>query len=469
MKITSSINPFLILATGTLYLLNSSCTIEPEKPNIIFILTDDHRWDALGFAGNPIIQTPEMDDLAGNGIYFENAFVTTPICGASRASILTGMYERTTTYTFQQGTIKDPYINLSYPALMKESDYYTGFFGKFGVAYPKFKELFDTCENHDRQVRKGFYHKTIGSDTVHLTRYTGQQALDFINLAPADKPFCLSLSFSAPHAHDPSPEQFFWQEEFDALYQNVTIPPALISEEKYFEMLPERVRIGENRRRYFWRYDTPEKYQQMIKGYYRMITEVDSEIGKIRKLLKEKNLDDNTIIILIGDNGKFLAERQLAGKWTMHEQSLRVPLIIYDPRNSQARRIEDLALNIDIAPTLLEYAGLEIPAQYQGKSMAAYTKGENPLSSREEFICEHLWDIKPPSQVIIDPSEGIRTKTWKYFRYVKNPEIEELYDLVNDPLEVNNLAGSEEHQGKLKELRSRMIELTDELIKQQQH
>jgi arylsulfatase A-like enzyme len=460
----------LSASAAVFYLTLCSCSGEPEKPNIIFILTDDHRWDALGFAGNEIIQTPVMDDLARNGIYFANALVTSPVCAASLATILTGMYERTTTFTFQRGNIKDPYINLSYPALMKGKGYYTGFFGKFGVSYGGFNQLFDVGEIFKFEGNpKTYFNKTIGSDTVHLTRYTGQMAMDFIDSVPKDQPFCLSLSFSAPHAVDSRPEQFFWQKEYDSLYSDVTIPPALISEDKYFEMLPERLKIGENRARYFWRYDTPEKYQRMIKGYYRMITELDAEIGKIRNHLKDKGLDDKTIIIIMGDNGKFLGERQLAGKWTMHEQSLRVPLIIYDPRNPIHRRIDDLALNLDIAPTLLDYAGLAIPENYQGKSLAGYTRGENPLADREEFICEHLWEVTPPQKVIIDPSEGIRTKTWKYFRYVKNPEIEELYDLVNDPLEINNLAGSDEHQEKLKELRSRMIEMTDELVKQRLH
>src|SRR5690606_4348354 len=115
---------------------------DKKKPNIIFILTDDQRWDALGYAGNEVIQTPEMDRLASEGVYFKNAFVTTPICAASRASIFTGLYERTHGYTFGQGEMKQPFIENSYPALMKKSEYYTGFFGKFGVSYDSINTLF---------------------------------------------------------------------------------------------------------------------------------------------------------------------------------------------------------------------------------------------------------------------------------------------------------------------------------------
>src|SRR5690554_6407265 len=160
-------------------------------PNIIFIRTDDQRWDALGYAGNQAIQTPEMDKRAREGVYFKNAFVTTPICAASRASILTGMYERTHGYTFGQGEIKQEYVEFSYPLQMKQSGYYTGFFGKFGVSYSGYKEMFDEGENYDRngkfKDRRGYFYKTIDKDTVHLTRYTGHKAVEFIRQAPEDR------------------------------------------------------------------------------------------------------------------------------------------------------------------------------------------------------------------------------------------------------------------------------------------
>jgi arylsulfatase A-like enzyme len=426
-------------------LLLNGCISENEKsesekkPNIIFILTDDHRWDALGFAGNSIIQTPEMDRLAQDGIYFKNAFVTTPICAASRASIFTGMYERTHGYTFQQGNLKQPYANISYPALMRNSGYYTGFFGKFGVNYEEVDSLFDVVDNYDRNGRfqdyRGFFYKTIEQDTVHLTRYTGWQAIEFIKNAPYNKPFCLSLSFSAPHAHDPAPDQYFWQPEVDSLYQNFTFAPPVMGEDAWFETQPEYVRNGFNRTRWYWRFDTPEKYQHSMKGYYRMISEIDLEIKKISQALQEKGLAENTVLIVMGDNGYFLGERQLAGKWLMYEPSLRVPLIIYDPRNKNHRDIDDLVLNIDISSTIFELAGLEIPEEWQGVSLADYAKGKSPAMSREVFLCEHLWDFEN-----IPPSEGVRTSKWKYFRYLKDLTHEELYDLENDPDERYNLS-----------------------------
>lgn len=450
---------FKLLLIGTIALFHATSSIaqkSAKRPNIIFILTDDHRADALGFAGNKIIQTPEIDRLAKEGIYFKNAFVTTPICAASRASILTGLYERTHLYTFQQGNLKQGYADNSYPALIRKSGYYTGFFGKFGVEYPYFNTLFDEGENYDRNTqfkdRRGYFYKTLGKDTVHLTRYTAQKAMDFISNAPADKPFCLSLSFSAPHAHDPAVDQYFWQAELDTMYQNTIIPPPLMSSDADFMAQPEYVRKGENRTRWLWRFDTPEKYQKSVKGYYRMISGVDLEIGNIRTLLKEKGIDKNTIIIFLGDNGYFLGERQLADKWLMYDQSLRVPMIIYDPRNSSHKIVKKEALNIDIAPTIFGFAGIKQPKTWQGINLSNYSKSSSPTHKRVDFLCEHLWKVD-----IIPSSEGFRTQKWKYLRYRDDLTHEELYDLVNDPLEKINLSKKKKYKFVLEQMREKMI------------
>ena len=411
----------------------------PNRPNIIFILTDDQRWDALGYAGNKIIRTPEMDKLAKEGTWFRKAFATTPISAASRASILTGLHERTHGYTFEQGPLKKAYMDISYPVLLKQHGYYIGYYGKLGVEYEHARNLFDQAEIYDRNDQykdyRGYFYKTIGQDTLHLTRYTGYQAQEFIKNAPIDKPFCLSLSFSAPHAHDPAPEQYFWQEKSDNLYAETTIPQPPITEDQYFKSLPKEVREGYNRTRWYWRYDTPEKYQHSMKGYYRMISEVDDEIGEIRELLEKKGIADNTVIIFMGDNGYFEGERQLAGKWLMYENSIRVPLMIYDPRAGQHFDIEDMVLNIDIPSTILDLAGIEAPEPYQGFSLMPYVIDGKHDEKRETILIEHLWELPQ-----IPSSEGIRSDRWKYFRYRFIDVPEELYDLDSDPLEIHNLA-----------------------------
>ncbi len=430
-----------------------------DRPNIIFILTDDQRWDALGYAGNDIIVTPEMDKLAKEGVHFRNALVTTPICSASRASIFTGLYERTHKYTFQTSDIKAEYMKQSYPVLLNDAGYFTGFFGKFGVNYENPQSLFDVFDDYDRNNRyhdyRGYFYKTIDGDSVHLTRYTGQQALDFIDDAPSGQPFCLSLSFSAPHAHDPAPLQWFWTQESDHLYHDMDMPAPLISDDKYFNELPAAVREGFNRLRWGWRFDTPEKYQHSIKGYYRMIHDIDLEIAKLRKKLKDRGMDKNTVIILMGDNGFYLGERQLAGKWLMHDRSVRVPLIIYDPRVRRPADVDDMGLNIDISATMLDLAGVEIPQEYHGESLMPLVNRQGSFT-RDAVLIEHLWEF-----VNIPPSEGVRTNEWKYFRYVNDHSLEELYSLPDDPLEINNLAGDTRYQEVLFAMRNQLNSMID--------
>ncbi len=429
-----------------------------ERPNIIFILTDDQRWSALGYSGNKLATTPEMDKLAEAGTYFRNALVTTPICSASRSSIFTGLYERTHKYTFQTGNVRSEFMEQAYPKLLKEAGYYTGFYGKFGVNSPRREEMFDQVEIYDRNGRykdyRGYYYKTLGEDTVHLTRYTGQKALDFIENAPSDQPFALSLSFSAPHAHDGSPLQYFWQDEPDKLYQNMEMPKADISDNKYFEALPIPVQKGFNRVRWFWKNDTPEKYQRSTKGYYRMIYGIDLEISKIRKKLAEKGLAENTVIILLGDNGFFLGERQISGKWLMYDNSIRTPLIIYDPRVKKHRDIDEMGLNIDVPATILDFAGLDVPEIYQGKSLKPMVTGDAKSLDRDTVLIEHLWEFEN-----IPPSEGVRTNEWKYLRYVNDKSWEELYNLEKDPKEINNLASHPGFQKVLEEFRRKNDEL----------
>ncbi|MFH6604881.1 sulfatase [Maribacter algicola] len=435
------------------------CQIQAQndRPNIIFILTDDQRWDALGHSGNAIIKTPNMDRLAVDGTYFKNAFVTTPICAASRASIMTGLYERKHDYTFRQPPLKTRFIAQTYFTLLKSAGYHNGFFGKFGVNFENQQDslLFDVY----RPKQQGGYFRLNenGTQQRHLTDVMADEAIGFIKNAPNDRPFALSLSFHAPHAVDSSPYQYFWPVALDSLYQDIAIPDPLMDGTSDFNKLPEAVREGFNRARWRWRYDTPEKYQNMVKGYYRMISGIDAALGRIRKTLENQGIDKNTVIILMGDNGYFMGERQLAGKWLMYEPSLRVPLIIYNPKEKGGMTVDDMVLNIDVPSTILDFAKVDIPKTYQGQSLKEYTKtnGRHP-KKRKELLFEHLWNFEP-----IPASEGVRTDKYKYFRYRDDPNWEELYDLENDPNEMHNLVNSKDYRKVLQELRQKC----DTLIK----
>ena len=427
------------------------------RPNILFLLTDDQRWDMMGCAGNAIIQTPNMDALARSGVRFINAFVTTSICAASRASIFTGLYERTHRFTFGTPPIRPELVAMSYPVLLRKHGYRTGFVGKFGVAVPRgaAKEMFDFF----RPLHRNPYFKKQADGTLrHLTDITGDAAIEFLRSVRPGRPFCLSVSFNAPHAEDSDPRQYIWPPSAEKLYRNVKFPVPETADPAFFEKQPEFLKRSLNRIRWRWRFDTPEKYQRMVRGYYRMISGVDIVIGRIRKELERLGFARNTVIIFSSDNGYFLGERGFAGKWLIYEPSIRVPLIAYDPRSGGLRgaKPEEMALNVDIAPTILDLAGVSVPGKMQGRSLRPILEG-GKVPWREDFFYEHLFEHKA-----IPKSEGVRTERWTYVRYFEQkPVYEELYDLKSDPLEIHNLAGDPKYRNVLERLRKRCNELRD--------
>ena len=426
-----------------------------RQPNIIFLLTDDQRADTMGCAGNPIIQTPNMDALAVNGVRFKNAFVTTSICASSRASIFTGQWTRRHGIIDFRTHFSEEVHAQTYPMLLSQAGYRIGFIGKYGVGTKKDLPIdkYDYWKGFPGQGR--YENKDEDGNYKHLTRIMGEQAIEFLQDCSQDRPFCLSVSFKAPHVQDSDPRQFIYDRAYENLYSDVTIPTPETADRRYFDALPEFLRASEARRRWKIRFPNPEKFQESVKGYYRLITGVDVVIGKIRDQLKQFNLDDNTVIMLIGDNGFYLGEYGLAGKWFPHELSIRVPLLVYDPRADIKRRgvtLDQMALNVDIAPTILELARLRVPRQMQGQSLVPLLKGQDP-EWRTEFFYEHPFVHKT-----IARTEALRTQRWKYARYI-DYDYEELYDLKNDPTETINLAKDEKYQKTLTSLRKRCNDL----------
>lgn len=419
-----------------LFLLAAILQAAEDRPNFIFIYTDDQRADALGFSGNDIIHTPEMDRLAREGTYFRNSFVTTPICAAARASIFTGLYERTHDYTFRKPPLAETYYNDAFPALLRKAGYNTSLFGKLGVNFANEGQnvLFDHL---DTTGTAGYFRLRGGGgrNHRHLTDDTTDKALAYLDELPREQPFFLALSFNAPHADDSHPQQYFWPPRNDPLYNDVTIPLTPLHAPAYFEALPDFLKDEDymGRIRWIWRFQTPELHQRMVKGYYRMISTIDDNIGRVREYLEVNGLAENTVIIFTSDNGYFLGERALAGKWLMYEDSIRVPLIIHDPRVEGGLQTRFNALNLDVAPTILDFAGIDLPERYQGHSLRPLVEG-GTLAQRDAFLLEHHYDL-----VYIPRSEGLRTNNWKLFRYPDNGGLEELYDLYRDPLETRNL------------------------------
>ena len=423
--------PRVAISSGlaALLLLPMGCapahdTADPDlRPNIIFIVTDDQRFDMLGTV-NPLLHTPHMDRLAAAGIRFEHAFVTTSICAASRASLLTGTVERTHRFTFNTPPLSTSMTDQSYATLMRAAGYRTGFVGKFGMVVEP--GAIDTMFDAFIPLDPDPYFKVQADRSLrHLTDITGDEAIAFLRANPPGQPFMLSVSFNAPHAEDNDERQYIWPTAMDGLYQDTTIPDPPLSDPAFFEALPAFLKdpeINMNRYRWFWRFDTPEKAKRMTRGYFRMISGVDAAIGRVRDELERLDLADNTVLILMGDNGYFLGERGYAGKWLPYEPSIRVPLIVFDPRRSSPVGLEptQMALNIDISPTLLDLAGLPIPAVMQGRSLVPLLRGEEPEDWRTDFFVEHLMEHK---QIV--KHEGVRGQRYKYARYF---ELDPVYE-----------------------------------------
>ncbi len=442
-----------------LYSVGISCIVRKVKtqyPNIIFLLTDDQRWDTLGCMGNKIIKTPNMDALAQDGVLFKNAFVTTSICCVSRANIFLGQYARRHHINDFQTNFTPTQLSHTYPMVLKKNGYRIGFIGKYGVGDKLPADQYDYWKGIPGQPV--YEQKDENGHPKHLTKIIGEQALEFLSGAKQEKPFCLSISFKAPHVQDGDPRQFIYDPAFKDEYKNVAIPVPETADPKYYESFPAFFKAkNEGRRRWEIRFSTPEKYQESVKSYYRLISGVDVVVGKIRDALAKQKLDKNTVIILLGDNGFYLGEHGLAGKWFGHEESIRVPLIVYDPRlpsRLRGQKRTEMALNIDIAPTILSLAGVQIPQSMQGRDLMTLIKG-NAHNWRHDFLYEHLFQ-----HPAIPKSEGVVGERFKYLRYIdQNPVYEELYDLKNDPHEENNLALKKEYDPILKKMRERCDEL----------
>lgn len=436
----------------------------PNKPNVLLILTDDQRFDLLGCAGHPILKTPNIDRLAKHGVRFRNTFVSTSICAASRASILTGKYERSHKFTFSTPPIATEHCEKSFPMLLKRAGYRTGLIGKFGVtvATGQQAKMFDVFN----PIGWPFLKKQGSGELRHIDQIATDQAIVFLQKQSPKQPFCLSLCFNSPHAEDGKLDNLYpWPKTVDGLYGDVPIPPPPLVEEKHFQAHPEFMRKSLNRVRWHWQFDTPEKYAKNVRAYYRMITGIDHEIGRLMAELKKLGLADNTIVVFTSDNGYFLGERGFSGKWVHYEESLRVPLIIVDPqlpKELQGRTADAMAVNVDLAPTIVDWAELPREEKHQGRSLVALVRGEKVASWRTDFFCEHLF-VHPE----IPRWEGVRGERYVYARYLdQKPAYEYLHDLQQDPQEIRNLALEGGVGPILQRMRRRCDELRDTYAEQ---
>lgn len=433
-------------------------------PNIVFFFADDQTTSTIGCYGNDVVQTPHIDKLAEEGVRFTNAFVSHPICWVSRTTILTGLTGR------GFGTPDDPdqarpdAVETLYTDILREKGYRTGYFGKWHARMPKsFKreEHFDEIEVIGRNP---FYKKMPDGSLRHETDLIVDKGIEFVKNQPEGKPFALNLWFNACHAEDsdrrPGIGQFPWPESANGMYDGLTMAPPRLHDPAIFEALPDFFQTSITRERYFWRWNTDMKYQLNLQAYYRMVSGIDAALGRFMEALEAAGLADNTIIVYSADNGYHMANRGLAGKWSHYEESIRVPLIVADPRVPAAQRgkvTDAMALNLDLPATFLDWAGAEVPTRYQGRSIRPVVEAETPSDWRTETFHEHF-----AVRNRIPAYEGIRNDRFKYVRYFDN-DYEFLHDLKADPDELVNLAGDPAHADTLATMRAQTTARVAEL------
>lgn len=480
-----------------LLLAASVAHADTTKPNIIILVADDMRWDAMSCAGNAALKTPSIDRLAADGTLFRNAFVTTSICAVSRASILTGQYARRHGINDFNTPIGE--IGATYPALLRKNGYWTGFMGKWGTAqndrdyFQRCAEAFDfwagdmgqtsywhakNCNyvtNDGTTNRANFFcdcpkeardkegtaesgpHPSL-QDPLHLeTQILPAKLRGFLDQRDPAKPFCLSVSFKAPHG----PWAGF-APEFAKDFEGIGMParPSVSKENALRQPDFLRASLEGDRGLKFAEdpsIDGPRQSSQ--RQYYRLIEGVDRCIGGLLAELQKRDLAKNTVVLLTSDNGHFLGEHGFFGKWLMHEESIRVPLIISGPpaiAGKHGQACDEMALNIDIAPTVLGLAGLPAHPTMQGRSLLPQLR-EPTRPLRESFFYEHLYEHAPKPPRHIEPCEGVRTREWKYITYIKQngPGAEALFDLKNDPFETTNVVPDPFFQPRLTDMRHR--------------
>ncbi|WP_367871621.1 sulfatase [Luteolibacter sp. Populi] len=425
-------------------------TGEAARPNILLLYADDWRHDTLGCAGNPVLKTPRLDALAAEGLRFTHACVTTSICGVSRSSLLTGQWmARHGNRGFDM--FKTPWAE-TFPGLLRANGYWTGHVGKWhNGKFPA--DGFD----FGRAYGGKHWMKDAEGKPIHVTTRNEKDALEFLKERPREKPFCLTVAFFATHAEDENPLQYLPQPGSAGLYADVVIPVPATANDAAFRKLPAFLQQPKNegRVRWGWRFDAPDKYQAMMKNYYRMATEVDSVCGRLIDELKAEGQLDNTLVVFTADNGYFHGEHGLADKWYPYEESIRVPLIVRDPRipaERQGKTDERLVLNVDLAETFLTAAGVKVPETMQGKDFSVLYAGGEDASWRESFYYEHPTIT---SKERIPSSEAWVTKEAKFIRW---PEYgaEEFFDLKKDPGEVENLTGDEGRKEEIAGMREEM-------------
>ncbi|MDA1066254.1 MAG: sulfatase [Verrucomicrobia bacterium] len=440
-------------------LFGSVCHSAEENvslPNILFFFADDQRHDTLGIAGHPIVKTPTIDRLANQGVRFTNMYVSHSICWVSRTSILCGLTARSFGKADQPDAARADAVSTLFTDRLMDAGYRTGHYGKWHAKMPKGYKPEDHFDEFESIFRNPYFKDQPDGSKRHTTELIADGGVKFLKSQPKDKPFLLNLWFNVAHAEDrdkrPGIGHFPWPKAVDGMYDDLVMPEPRLNDPAIYENHPDFLKASINRERFHWRWDTPEKYQINMRAYLRMISGLDNAIARVLKVLEDEGLADNTIIVYSADNGYYLGDRGFAGKWSHYDQSLRVPLIVYDPRQKKGggRVVDQFAMNLDLPVTFLSWAGVPVPERYQGLDLSGMVAGETPAIWRSEMFHEHV-TLRP-----LLSWEGLRDRNYKYARYFdQDGPYEFLHDLRKDPDELENVAHDPEYASVLFSMRLR--------------
>ncbi|MDR2388172.1 MAG: sulfatase [Tannerellaceae bacterium] len=467
---TIQISP-LILSLGL-----TGCYTETPKPlNVVFILSDDHRYDYMGFMDKvPWLETPNMDRMAREGAHVRNAFVTTSLSSPSRASILTGMYSHGHKVVDNSSPLP-PGLTF-FPEYLQKAGYRTAFFGKWHMGNDSGSPQpgFDHWEGFRGQGE--YYNPRINTngqwveytDSAYVTDLLTEHALDFIREQQSEqKPFFVYLShkgvhdnFAAAQRHRGSyaGKEIVLPSSFRTPEYGLTALPSIdpqtgkaASGEAYYgeAMMPDWVK---NQRESWHGVDYSyhgRPWDVQVRNYCETLRSVDESIGAVLDYLKANGLEKNTLVIYMGDNGFAWGEHGLIDKRQFYEESVRVPMLAYAPGLFEGGRvIEPLVQNVDIAPTILDYLGLEKAPQMVGYSFLPLLRGEE-TAWRSRIFYEYYWEHEFPQTPTM---HGVRTDRYKYIRYHGVWDTNEFYDLQDDPAEMHNLIADPERQELIRQL-----------------
>ncbi len=444
----------------------------PDDPdgrlNIVFILSDDHRWDVMSFCGHPWVETPAMDAMARDGVWFRNAMVTTSLCSPSRASILTGQYMH------RHGVIDNNVParpgTVFFPQLLQKAGYRTGFFGKWHMGghsdapRPGFDRWVSfRGQGHYRPPARPGWKLNVDGRSVPQTGYITDELTDYAlqwldDIRSQGHPFFLYLSHKGVHG------MFHPADRHAGRYRgrSMPVPPTMADTPENYKDKPMWLK---NQRNSWHGVDFAYHQDTDIAEHYRLYCEtllsVDESIGRVRRWLQDHGLADRTLVLYMGDNGFQWGEHGLIDKRTAYEASIRVPLLgVCPPMWKAGTVVEDVVAGIDIAPTVLTAAGIPVPDHMDGLSFLDLAAGRLPSDQwRQALLYEYYWEYNFPHT---PTTFALRTPRYKLIQYHGIWDVDELYDLQNDPHEQHNLIFHPEHQERISRMRAELHRLLAE-------